>query len=98
MILLWIIMIFLIFVPAWIIWTPRMKKLAVKICLCVVSSLVWLFAIYACSEYQNDEEIIQSMITRNQNYVDCIDKAQTTDAFSKCVVDNYTELNEIYGD
>lgn len=98
MLILWIIIILLALLPAVVIWLPLFKKLRVKICLTVLSVLIWLLMMSACVQLSDANDLNDSIMSRNANYVACVDASVTTDEFSTCVIDNLKDLNSIYLD
>ena len=98
MVLLWIIIVLVAFLPVVFIWLPIMTKTRAKVVVCIASVFTAIFFLTACVKYSDNEDLVDSLMNRNYNYIACIDDSDTVKEFERCVINNIEELSEIYSD
>jgi hypothetical protein len=96
MVILLIVIVVLSITPSWIIWTKRLRFLSVKILLSLLSLLIAIFMMSACVKLSDTEDLANSMMERNQNYVNCIDTSETEEDYGYCIRTNLEDLYSIY--
>ena len=84
--------------PISIIWTPFGKKTRGKITISVAVTITFICMLIYANSNADNEDIIDSMMTRNYEYMQCIDNAEDEDKISRCILNNIDELSEIYLD
>lgn len=93
---LWILIILIALVPIIFIWLPIISKLRAKIVICIASTITAIMMISACIQYSDTDDILNSVMLRNANYIECLQIAENDAQRYNCISNNIKELNEIY--
>lgn len=96
MVILLILIIALALSPAILVLLPIYKKLWIRIILCIVSTIVAILMLSAYVKYSDYEDLLDIVMQRNYDYVQCFTNAQDDIEFMDCVIDNAKELKWIY--